>query len=306
MKKTMMMLLSVLTCLLMLTACGAAEPPAASRDYTTLHEQSELRWYLSQNYGKDAVSKYCFYDLNDHGETAFTIAQRYLDGQEPQLLMLVFDMGIDDWFCYGNDLYVSRESEQYREIPDVGIIFRLKLVPVSSSDIQYSYGELYPIDVYATYNKDGLLERIYVPYGETLESGTAGIYEYDRNGAVSTYAGVGWGIGFEDAFSSEFKENPEYLLTYSYGDNGFLKEAFDNAVGSGNMRDRYDFSYSAIGRTSVKRYDPETGETEETLETKRDADGRLVSAQSYSVREDYEKNFTFSYQPDGLCVYRWE
>ena len=160
--------------------------------------------------------------------------------------------------------------------------------------------------MFATYNKDGLLERIYVPYGETLESGTAGIYEYDRNGAVSTYAGADWGIGFEDAFSSEFKENPEYLLTYSYGDNGFLKEAFDGDVHGGYTRDRYDFSYSAIGRTSVKRYSPETGETEETLEMKRDADGRLVSARSYSVREDYEKNFTFFYQPDGLCVYRWE
>ena len=182
MKKRIMSLAAAAVLFLFASACSCISVninirPAASKDYSTVFEQSELRWYISEKYGEKAVSDYCFYDLDDHGEVSCVVAQRYTSGNGPEMLMHVFNRDIADWYCYNNDILVSARSEKYTEIEGIGPVYRLTMYADIDPRNEYTIdsGTYY---VYLTDNKSGLLDRIFLDNSGDRETGTAGRYEY--------------------------------------------------------------------------------------------------------------------------------
>ena len=309
MKKIIVVISAALILAMALSACGgkSSKAPAASGNYTTIYEQSEIRWYIAEKYGQEAVSKYCFYDLDDQGEESFVVAYRYLPGDEPEVLVRCFNKDMDDWFFYDNDILVSEGVEELDDVPGIGKIYGATLYCDLNPYNEYSVGPG-PFYAYITYNKNGLMERFFLRYDMESDNGVAGRYEYDKTGAVCVYYGYEWDMLLSDFFSSEYdpSEGWEYQYKYSYGGDGFLKEAVVEVYRYDDepyIEEQYSFLYGDEGRIKTEESEPEYSNTKTVAFFERDREGKLVSAIIQDGKSDYEVKFNFNYESDGFCVY---
>ncbi len=303
MKKALSIIISIILILSLIGCSNGNIFPTAKFNYTTIYEQSELRWYISENYGENAVEKYCFYDLDELAEASFVVSHRFSKGDEPELLIRTFNSGLIDQYKYNNDILVSESSEVYKEIENIGTVYKLTMYGDVDSRNEYAI-DSGPYYAFITYNNKGLLERIFLMTDGDSKTGTAGRYEYDQKGAVTTYYAYDYDTEFDEFFDSNYSHFEQHIYHYRLNKNSRLEDATIDYIRDGKIQSSGIFkcSYNSNGRNKTI----ETGlfdNTITTLEAQRQSNGNLISVQIYDENHDEEENFEFIYEKGGYCQY---
>ena len=272
----------------------SAAVPAASAElpdnpYSTIFEQSELRWYIEETAGPGSAAECRYYDYHDP-EAAILLAVR-MKNDTPSFYVHLFNAGLCDWYRYNNLLLGPLPCEQ-----DQHGVWVVTLLP-----------DFDPI--YVRLSEDGrvdcFLSYCWTDGGE--RSGPAFKYSYNELGQMS---GV---YQFDANYKTAFLTNDYFAygnkllwIPYSYNTDGSLDHAIQMIRDQESTPDdwqSYEESYAFFyenGKRVLTEF--RLNNTKEMLQFVRDALNRVTEAIATRNGET-ENSIPVRYLPGGQVEY---
>lgn len=227
---------------------GCGKKVSSTSHFSTVLDQSELRWYISQNYDVDVSATYSFYDILPGGETSILVAKTKAiesDTDYPAYFVQCVYEGMGSWYLYREEpLLTIYEFDDPKE--DDNGVKKLNLNDGFSLFIKESKDDIEKIAF-----GDNSGDRLNVAMN----------YSYDKSGNLSTGKILDY-ISYDNFFMTD-NMDARTNATYSYNSDGSLAELsiVDHIVGeaaapsdksSGNIDEyktafHYSFLYNNEG-----------------------------------------------------------
>lgn len=247
------LLISLLFC----CSCGMGkDSEITSGQFSTILDQSEMRWYLTQKYHADIDKEYHFYEIMNDGEELHValIAKRVVDDASlPEYLLQIGHSDVDDWYEYRYDDYwgdkigIVLEPNQVNELGETESGLVIKELVVTDCYYDSYYGSYDDMVFYILQDKDDSIHSVGISFGS--HSGVLSGYAwYEKGNMIADYSY--WGLEYKDYIKldqkiGELLNNGNVCrIDNRYGEKGVLMERI--CTGSKN----YHFTLSYDDKSS--------------------------------------------------------